>query len=193
MKNDNITGKGQKTYDVMLSKNIFVETDPTKRCASYPSTKDESYNDCDKKFVKKELEKYVAKDFIPIWATDNLYHVSTANVFFYSNLNIVTSLLDGSRSSKCPLPCETSSMRTRFFSEEYSENATLQINFANRVPVSKTDFVAFDIFQCLSDIGGSLGLWLGLGVLQLLEVASRGAAAMRARYWPRCYSDVKVV
>ena len=191
--NDNITGKGQTTYDVMLSKNIFVENDPTKRCRSYPSTKAKSYNECDKKFVRDELEKYVALDFIPIWATDNLFHVSRANVLNYSNLNIVTSLLDGSRSSNCPLPCETSSMRTRFFSEEYSEDAIIQINFANRVPVSKTDFVAFDISQCLSDIGGSLGLWLGVGVLQLLEVVSEGAGAMRGRYWPRSYTDAKVV
>ena len=36
--------------------------------------------------------------------------------------------------------------------------------------VSKTDFVKFNLATFLANTGGSLGLWLGLGVLQLAEI-----------------------
>ena len=35
---------------------------------------------------------------------------------------------------------------------------------------SKTDFVSPSLSQVLSQFGGALGLWLGLGVTQLVQV-----------------------
>ena len=168
-----------KTYDVMLSKNTFVESDPTKGCRNYPIEKFLSYNDCDKHFVQKDLDKRVGKGFLPFWATDDSTQVSTANVTFIDKATVL-ALYDGSQSSNCPLPCETASMRTIPFSEEITDSPMIQINFASLVPISKTDFMRFDLVEFLADIGGSLGLWLGLGVLQLLEVISECALKIRA-------------
>ena len=170
-----------KAYDVMLSKNIYVESDPTKGCRNYPIEKFLSYNDCDKDFVQTKLDKRVAKGFLPFWATDDFSQVSTANVTAVDTATLM-ALYDGSQSSTCPLPCETESMRTILFSEEMNDSPMIQINFASLVPVSKTDFMRFDLSEFLSDIGGSLGLWLGLGVLQLLEVITGCALKIRTNY-----------
>ena len=43
--------------------------------------------------------------------------------------------------------------------------------------VTKTDFMDFSLSIFLANIGGSLGLWLGLGVLQLGQVVIQGGQA----------------
>ena len=48
----------------------------------------------------------------------------------------------------------------------------------NTMEVTKTDFVNFSLSIFLANIGGSLGLWLGLGVLQLGEVVIQGGRAV---------------
>ena len=176
------SGTGWKTYDVMLSENIYVETDPTKGCRNYPTENFPSYNDCDKDFIRKELDNNVAKGFTPFWATDNFDQVSTANVKELPDTAMLLALYDGSKASNCPLPCQTTSMRTVPFSEEYYESPLIQINFADLVPISKTDFMEFSLAEFLSNIGGSLGLWLGLGVLQLLQVVSEAAQKIMRNY-----------
>ena len=44
--------------------------------------------------------------------------------------------------------------------------------------VTRTDFVDFSLSIFLANIGGSLGLWLGLGVLQLGQVVIQGGQAL---------------
>lgn len=44
------------------------------------------------------------------------------------------------------------------------------MNFKNEMQVIKTDFNEFSLATFLSNVGGSLGLWLGLGMPQLGEV-----------------------
>ena len=38
--------------------------------------------------------------------------------------------------------------------------------FAEKVAISRTDFLQPTLSSVLSEIGGSLGLWMGLGALQ---------------------------
>ena len=171
----------RKTYDVILSKNTYVENDPTKGCRNYPTENFTSYNACDKDFVQKELDQIVGKGFLPFWAVDDFAQVSEENVTDIDPTKVL-AIFDGSKSSDCPLPCQTASMKTLLFSEQLTEAPTIQINFASLVPVSKTDFIKFDLVEFLSDIGGSLGLWLGLGILQLLEVIVQCAHKIVAKY-----------
>ena len=44
------------------------------------------------------------------------------------------------------------------------------ITMVGKVEMTTTDFIYPTVSSVLSDVGGSLGLWLGLGALQALDL-----------------------
>ena len=46
----------------------------------------------------------------------------------------------------------------------------LDLYFNQHVTVTTTDFIKFIFANLLSEIGGGLGLWLGMGAMQAVEV-----------------------
>ena len=62
-------------------------------------------------------------------------------------------------------------------------NTGISLEFMPRVEVTTTEFVRPLVSSLLSDLGGSMGLWLGLGVLQALQL---GATCLRPLTGPRC-------
>jgi hypothetical protein len=44
------------------------------------------------------------------------------------------------------------------------------LTFSPKVRVTKTDFLRFYLSTFLSDLGGSMGLWLGLGIAQVFQL-----------------------
>ena len=91
----------------------------------------------------------------------------------------------------CPLPCRTFHINTKFISSIKTssgpDRAPVKIVFSQSVLVTKTDFVkpslssllsgvggfffgaTISIFKSENQVGGSMGLWLGLGILQALQ------------------------
>ena len=73
---------------------------------------------------------------------------------------------------RCYLPCKTTAIsagtigKTKDHGFNYS---IVDLTFSDYVMVSSTAFPAFNFIDFLSNIGGSMGLWLGLGVAQLFE------------------------
>ena len=55
------------------------------------------------------------------------------------------------------------------------------MTFAGKVESSVTDFVHPTLSSILSDVGGSLGLWLGLGALQALEICAKNVLVLVKR------------
>ena len=74
--------------------------------------------------------------------------------------------------SDCPLLCTTTHMDIRLLAAyPNSRNKSgINLTFASKVAVSKTDFLKFYLSTFLSELGGSMGLWLGLGMVQAVEL-----------------------
>ena len=56
-----------------------------------------------------------------------------------------------------------------------------QVGFRDRMEVIKTDFVGFSLATFLANTGGSLGLWLGLGLLQLAQILVQQASNLACK------------
>ena len=167
---------GWRTFIVKFDQEVFVEEDESKHCVIYPNKMHNSYNDCDKMFVKNTLQNYFGEEFTPFWATGNMSKVSTGNISDPFKTYNYVEVFDGSSQSDCPLPCKTTFMTTKLLDEKYHKDPAVHIIFADSVTLTKTDFVSFNFWTFLSDTGGALGLWLGLGVIQASEIVLGYAA-----------------
>jgi hypothetical protein len=161
-------GEGWSTFVVQIDENVFVENDPSKNCQNYPNNQFETYKQCDEDFIAKTLRTNFGPKFLPIWAT-NLTDVSYTKWENASSLDLA-QLFEGTTVSPCPLPCRTARVTARLLTERYDDESVLQITFDQTVTVTTTDFVQFSIVTFLSDTGGAMGLWLGLGIIQFLEL-----------------------
>ena len=83
------------------------------------------------------------------------------------------NLWGGSKPSPCPLPCTTTYTDTRLLSNipaKLGNTSFIDLHFSNTMKVTTTDFLPFYLTTLLADLGGSMGLWLGLGVLQVIQL-----------------------
>ena len=55
------------TYALKISNFVDLEKDPGKKCINYPTKEFESYQDCDKDFVHREIQR--TYDIMPYWAS----------------------------------------------------------------------------------------------------------------------------
>jgi hypothetical protein len=172
-------------YVVKIKKNVFVKEDPTKNCENYPNSKYASYRDCDHQWMKKLVDNETP-GLVPIWLADN-FEMVTKQYYSYlaatSTLN--ENLFDGTFVSDCRLPCTTIYTDTRFISKKTSieEGSLIDITFSPKVQVTTTDMVKLPLSTFLSDVGGSLGLWLGLGVVQAVTMLINGV--LSRNWWCR--------
>ena len=172
-----------QTYAISFSKTIFDKKDLSKHCTNYPNELFDSYQKCENSFIQDAYND-IHGDLNPIWAADSSRKVSESTLIssitekaLFGIINLIT----GSIPSKCPLPCTTVSATSRFIStatkgtssskESLSSNFTsLDLIPAESVLVTKTEFVKYPLFSLLAGYGGSMGLWLGLGVVQLCKI-----------------------
>ena len=171
-----------KLYYVELSQEVYVEEDPTKNCTNYPNSEHETYNDCDRHAALSELSKEISPSFFPLWASDsyNFSRVTTEPVFidgqngggYLTHINY----LAGITTTHCRLPCKITKTVTKFITDQkHAEGSGISVAFNQKMQVTETSLVQFSPIKCLCDMGGMLGLWLGLGALQLSELLVRTA------------------
>ena len=166
-----------KYFAVKLHQHIFVPNDPSVDCVEYPTQTFKNFDECDSDFTLRTLGKYFPTHFIPIWTVDNMESVTKQILFDDEHLNrahmiIYTDLMAGTTISDCLLPCTKTKIETVAVDEKYVvyKDSKIDISFTKMVTVSKTDFPEFSIVNFLSALGGSMGFWLGLGVIQTLEL-----------------------
>ena len=160
-------------YDVVLDQNRFLEKDKSKNCVNYPTEQFQDYQSCDDSFQKEFLQKH--SPYKPFWAFGKLSNKEPNHPYIPSAHVPVNLLYTGAKRSPCPLPCTTTVARTKFRFEKTSEGTGIEtLNWVvfylpDEVRVTETLFMDTSVGQVLSDMGGTLGLWLGLGVLQLFQ------------------------
>ena len=160
----------QTDFVIKLKENIFVEEDISKNCVNYPHGKYASYNECDEDF----LGSAIPPGLVPIWSGSNFENVTTS--LYVKNiahpLYDYGDLADGTQKSACLLPCSTIYVESRQLAEKTfnANNSVINLTFSQGVVVTKTNFLKFIFTNFLSDLGGCMGLWLGIGLLQAIEI-----------------------
>ena len=86
----------------------------------------------------------------------------------------VGSLFNGNKLSDCPMPCNTFGTNTRLISEreKQDEKSSIVLTFSDTVQMTITEMETPSISELLSAVGGSVGLWLGIGAFQAIEILS---------------------
>ena len=150
----------------------YIEEDKSKGCVNYPQNNFESYNECDEAFMRNVLKRHYPPDFLPFWLGGGNATKWMADMKITER--IYSDLFKGTLmppKDVCPLPC-TSTTRSTDFLYEMQEDvsySTIDITFSDKVEVTSWDYGTFSIPEVLATLGGSMGLWLGVGVVQLLE------------------------
>ena len=82
------------------------------------------------------------------------------------------ALYDGTRESDCERPCRSTTVIGTELSQVCTGKNTSSLTFTldQTLTLYDSDFPGFGWVSLLTDLGGSLGLWLGLGVAQLVEI-----------------------
>ena len=62
-----------KKYAFEISETVYVEDDPTKNCRAYPTTRFETFGDCDNQYMLEMCEK---AGVTPLWLADNFSNVT---------------------------------------------------------------------------------------------------------------------
>ena len=165
-----------KYYAVKFEQKVFVEEDPSVVCAEYPTERYQSFEECDSEYLKKMLQKSFSTNFTPIWAVDGTDSVTQWIYLdtekYKTEMIAYNGLITGISVSDCPLPCTSTQIKIVSLDEKYGVRkvSRIDIAFEKTVLVSKTDFPKFNIIHFLAEFGGSMGLWLGLGVVQTMEL-----------------------
>ena len=165
-----------KYFAVKFHQDVFVEDDKSRSCQIYPTEKYETYDECDSDFVLKKLRALFPANFTPIWAVDDINQV-TQWIFldekrYKRKMVAYSDLLLGRTVSDCCLPCTKTAIKTVANEEKrvVFNWSKIAIDFTRKVTVSKHEFPKFNAINFVSAIGGSMGFWLGLGVIQTLEL-----------------------
>ena len=166
-------------YVVTLKQNIYVEEDESKGCKNYPFNGFADYGSCDEDFVSRSLREVGPPHFVPFWATKNWSLVTNLTVLSHEevyNMSVLWNknyecIFDGTSVSDCPVPCTTTIAIAKEEDVTTMEGGSaIDITFFDTILVTTTSFPTFSFSDALAKLGGAMGLWLGIGIMQVFEI-----------------------
>ena len=166
-------------YVVTLKQNIYVEEDESKGCKNYPFNGFADYGSCDEDFVSRSLREVGPPHFAPFWATKNWSLVTNLTVLSHEevyNMSVLWNknyecIFDGTSVSDCPVPCTTTIAIAKEEDVTTMEGGSaIDITFFDTILVTTTSFPTFSFSDALAKLGGAMGLWLGIGIMQVFEI-----------------------
>ena len=181
-------------YNVVIEQNKFLEVD--NNCVTYPS-EFEDYQSCDEAFQREYLQKNIQCK--PYWAFGHIDEEPSVCYFNESGYfnepvyNAVNLLFVGATVSSCSPPCTTTIAKTKFRFEKVSAGkeaaSTNWVVFylPENIRVTETMLKDSTLSQILSDLGGTFGLWLGLGVLQLFQSVATFKVSLATKMLKKMY------
>ena len=159
-----------KLFSMKIRQSIYQKSDENSHCTNYPYAEHTSYNDCDRAFVEKEMEKMFGPDFKPLWINNDISNVTSKLVLEKPIPGLYGTLGAGVIVSPCKVPCKKTTTTTKFvMTMESSDEPGFYVSFENTMEVTVSTPVKFSVTTLLSNIGGALGLWLGSSFLQITE------------------------
>ena len=182
-------------YFLEFEKQIFVDEDKKRNCINYRNKNTKSYKECDNIFIRKYLDGMGLKNVIPVWATDSIDEVTEYMAVEMDEQSEVKELqvFSGVNMGDCKDPCTSTSIDTRLLSmSESSGNTTIiLISISEYITIEETVMVNFNFLTTLSFLGANMGLWLGLGVVQFMEVfvnclSQRIKYSFSLQLWEKC-------
>ena len=159
-------------YIIELKQQVYQEKDASKNCKNYPTENWKSYKQCDAEKTQERIKSIMSSDLVPVWATKDLSKVSTKHVVGENRKYKVDKLerVFMGDNAYCQSPCSETTIIARTLSSYSYQNMThIGLNFMDTIEITTTDFVTPTFATFLSDIGGSLGLWLGMGAVQVTK------------------------
>jgi len=176
IKLENLGSPYQRDYMIEISEDVIHEEVKSSACRKYPNIDFSSYRECDEKYLQNVVASFTPSNLLPIWLTNQFPSVTPfLHMTEWGNTSKVDyeDLWDGTQASACPIPCTVWSTDTRLLGEYARDNrntSTINLTFAQKVRVTTTSYLEFYLSNFFSDLGGSLGLWLGVGILQIFEL-----------------------
>ena len=83
------------------------------------------------------------------------------------------AIFSGLASSKCKLPCTRTSSTIHSVGKEFINGSmAVTIVFPEEITIEKTELIPLNILTSLAFLGSNMGLWLGFGILQIIELFS---------------------
>ena len=161
-----------KSYAINFKQNIFVEEDKSIGCKNYPTAEFETYNDCDQAaMLTSVLKPPYPSGFTPVFMTDSPKNVTSGPVFIKNELPDYWGFISYKIPKHCPKPCIHTISSVTFLTEgKYFDNVSvLELMLPETMLVTKNSYPSFSLVELFAGLGGSMGLWLGLGALQLLQ------------------------
>ena len=167
-------------YSIDIRQSIYPEEDEALGCKNYPWGGFQTYNDCDEGFMEDYLNKNYPPSVRPFFMLKNQSRASVGPVEMQrSNLLFQTDGPDfvyfqGYTQSDCPKPCKQtfiagSHNSAQPFKGLKNNQSFIELILPKTMIVTTTFYPTFNIVDTLAGVGGLFGLWLGLGILQLLD------------------------